>query len=891
MTDNNDIAIIGLSGIFPEADTIEDYWENIVNKRESIQHFSDDFLVEQGVKEDLLNNSNYVKAGTVLNGAKEFDAQFFDYTPREAEIMDPQQRKFLEVAWAAYENAGYATDSDSRNYRVGVFGGITMNTYILQNLIKQEDIIGLVDEQQIMIGNDKDYLTSRVSYKLNFVGPSIVVQTGCSSSLYAIHLACQSILIGESYMALAGGSSIRMPLNQGYMYYPSGTYSKNGHCYTFDKRANGSVAGSGVGVVVLKRFEDAVKDNDTIHAIIKGSSIGNDGINKAAFNVSSLNGQARVIEEALALSGINPETISYVEGQGTATQIGDPIEFAALTESFKKFTNHTSYCALGSVKTNIGHLDTAVGVAGLIKVVMALKNKKIPSNSNFESPNENIDLENSPFYINRDLLEWKDTEFPRRAAINSVGMGGNDAFMILEEAPISEEQNVDKEANLLVLSAKTESALDEMKIRLNEYLINNSQKSLTDMAYTLQAGRNKFSFKSSFVFESYNDLLEQLRNSRNEISTNKKDIVFIFGGNGFQYINMGKKIYYNNAFFKDILENYNQKIEALLNINLLESILEFGSNDISKKQEINDVKYIELCLFLLEISLADLLKGIEVFPKYVLGEDVGLYVAAVISGRMSFETAVKILKQRSDFFDISAFLVLKVNAPFEVIKDYIENDMHLLKSYNDKIHLIKSNIESIYKLEFALSKLNIKNEKMFNFSLINQETEEHYEKFEFLNYSQECRFIVDGLDKQDSNTWSKNFMNQNFNKSLENLYEIEDQSNLQLIVIGYDNLLQEVLELSSHDKILSLLSGDDGRDYVHFLETIRFLWNTNSNIELEKLWTKEKVKRIPLPTYPFEKSEYWIEGKKQQTSIKKEILEKIENLSDEEVQLLLREKK
>ncbi len=382
--DNFDVAIIGMSGRFPGSKNIEEFWENLCLGVESVEFFSDEELSRGGVDSETLDDPNYVKASPTLDQVDMFDASFFGYSPREARDMDPQHRLFLECSWAALEHAGY--EADSYKGTIGVYGGTSMSVYLYfcatLPLIYHEQI-------PLLIGNDKDFLTTRVSYKLNLTGPSVNVQTACSTSLVAVHMACQSLLNNECDMALAGGVSLRIPQTMGYFYHEGGMVSPDGHCRPFDARAQGTTFGSGVGVVVLKRLVDAIADRDTIWAVIKGSAVNNDGSLKAGFTAPSVNKQAEVVKTALAMAEVHPETIGYIEAHGTATPLGDPIEIQALTQAFRTQTKRSGYCAIGSVKSNIGHLDVAAGVTGLIKVVLALKYGKIPPSLHFPNTESN----------------------------------------------------------------------------------------------------------------------------------------------------------------------------------------------------------------------------------------------------------------------------------------------------------------------------------------------------------------------------------------------------------------------------------------------------------------------------------------------------------------------
>ncbi|WP_337886323.1 polyketide synthase, partial [Fischerella thermalis] len=432
--DNDEIAIIGMVGRFPGANNVDKFWQNLRDGVESITCFTDEELVSAGIDSAVLRDPNYVKAGSVLEDIDLFDASFFGFTPREAEITDPQHRLFLESAWEALENAGY--NSETYTGRIGLYAGVAFSSYFFTNLYPNRDLTQLVDDFQTFIGNDKDHLPTQTSYKLNLTGPSVNVQTTCSTSLVAVHLACQSLLNGESDIALAGGVSIQVPQKAGYLYQEGGINSPDGHCRAFDANAQGTVFGDGLGIVVLKRLADALADRDYIHAVIKGSAINNDGSLKVGYTAPSVDGQREVILEALALAGVEPETITYIETHGTGTPLGDPIEIAALTQAFRRSSDKKGFCAIGSAKTNVGHLNTAAGVTGLIKTVQALKNKQIPPSLHFQQPNPQIDFANSPFYVNTKLTEWKTDGTPRRAGVSSFGIGGTNAHVILEEAPV-----------------------------------------------------------------------------------------------------------------------------------------------------------------------------------------------------------------------------------------------------------------------------------------------------------------------------------------------------------------------------------------------------------------------------------------------------------------------
>ena len=427
---NEKIAIIGMAGRFPGAKNIDEFWQNLRNGVNSIQILDDDELLEAGVAPELLNHPRYVKAYSSFEDVEYFDADFFNYSPKEAEIIDPQHRVFLECAWEALENAGYVPDKYTGS--IGVYGGAALNSYII-NLYNDTKLRNSLDKVQVVVSNVMGLMPTRVSYKLNLRGPSCGVQTGCSTSLVSVHLACQSLLAQECDIALAGGVTITGAEKSGYLYTEEGIASPDGYCRAFDAEAQGTVFGNGVGIVVLKCLSQAISDRDYIYAVIKGSAINNDGSNKVGLTAPSVTGQADAIANALAKAKVTPETISYIETHGTGTTLGDPIEISALNRVFAKIRQSHS-CAIGSVKTNLGHLDAAAGITGLIKTVLALKHQQIPPSLNFKTSNPQLNLENTPFYVNAKLVDWQRNGNPRRAGVSSFGMGGTNAHLILEEA-------------------------------------------------------------------------------------------------------------------------------------------------------------------------------------------------------------------------------------------------------------------------------------------------------------------------------------------------------------------------------------------------------------------------------------------------------------------------
>jgi len=470
ISESADIAIIGMAGRFPGAANVDEFWRNLCGGEESLSFFTHEELLERGLNPDLLKDPEYVRAGAVLEDIDLFDAPFFGFSPREAELTDPQHRLLLECAWESLEHAGYSSENSEAH--IGVYAGTAMNSYILKNLVCNPDVMRSADDFQLAIGNDKDYIATRISHHLNLRGPAINVGTACSTSLVAVHLACRSLLNGQCDMALAGGVSVKVTQDKGYVYREGGILSSDGHCRTFDADAKGTVLNaSGMGMVVLKRLDEALAYRDCVHAVIRGSAVNNDGAAKVGYTAPSVEGQAEVIAEAQAVAGIDPETITYVEAHGTGTPVGDPIEMTALTRAFRAGTRKSGFCAIGSVKTNIGHLDAAAGIAALLKTVLALKHGMIPPSLNFTQPNPRIDFDNSPFFVNTELSQWKtDSAVPRRAGVSAFGIGGTNAHMVLEEVREVRNEKSLPTPRLIVLSAKTASALEQMTKNLGEHL-------------------------------------------------------------------------------------------------------------------------------------------------------------------------------------------------------------------------------------------------------------------------------------------------------------------------------------------------------------------------------------------------------------------------------------
>ncbi|MEN9568408.1 MAG: hypothetical protein RLZZ69_3604, partial [Cyanobacteriota bacterium] len=565
--------------------------------------------------------------------------------------MDPQQRMFLECAWEALENAGYNSEAETRP--IGVYAGVGMGTYLLYNLSPDRELMESRGFLPTLIGVDKDYLPTRVSYKLNLTGPSVSVGTACSSSLVAVHLACQSLLSGECDMSLAAGVAVKVPQSEVTL-SPNEIAAADGHCRAFDAKASGTIGGNGIGVVVLKRLEDAIADRDRIYAVIKGSAINNDGAMKVGYTAPSEAGQTRAIKAAQIMAEVEPETITYMEAHGTGTALGDPIEVAAMTEAFRANSNNKKdkkgYCAIGSVKTNVGHLDAAAGITGLIKTVLSLDRQLLPPSINFESANPQIDFANSPFYVNTELCEWKTNGTPRRAGVSSFGFGGTNAHVVLEEAPVIEPSSPSRTRQLLLLSAKTNSALETATTNLLNHLKVQPELNLADVAYTLQVGRQSFNHRRLVLATDIEDALQALSEPQriltNSTEASDRFVVFMFTGQGAQYVNMAQELYQSEATFAQQVDICCELLQPQLKLDLRQLLYPTEAEAETATKQLQQTAITQPALFVIEYALAKLWMSWGVHPVAMIGHSIGEYVAATLSGVFSLEDALALVTAR-----------------------------------------------------------------------------------------------------------------------------------------------------------------------------------------------------------------------------------------------------
>ncbi|MEG4589522.1 beta-ketoacyl synthase N-terminal-like domain-containing protein [Microcoleus sp. MOSTC5] len=877
------IAIIGMAGRFPGAKNVDEFWENLRDGVESISFFSEQELESFGIDESVVRDPRYVKARAVLEDIELFDASFFGFNPREAEITDPQHRFFLESAWEALENAGY--NSETYEGSIGVYAGAgSYNTYLLHNLYPNRKLRELVGDFQLMIANEKDFLSTRVSYKLNLKGPSITVQTACSTSLVAISMACQSLLNYQCDLALAGGVSIGVTQKAGYFYKEGMILSPDGHCRAFDAKAQGTVSGSGVGIVVLKRLEEAIADGDYIHAVIKGSAINNDGAFKIGYTAPSIDGQAQAIADALALAEIPPETVSYIEAHGTGTPLGDPIEIAALTQAFSLETKKKGFCAIGSAKSNIGHLDTAAGVTGLIKTVQALKHKLIPPSLHFEQPNPKIDFANSPFYVNTKLSEWKAGKTPRRAGVSSFGIGGTNAHVVLEEAPTVEKPGESRPSQLLVLSAKTSSALDSATVNLSEYLKQHPDGNLADVAYTLQVGRRAFSHRRIVVCNDIEesvialDTLDAKRVFTSFQESKDRPVVFMFSGQGSQYINMSLELYQVEPTFREQIDLCSEILKPHLGIDLRYVLYPNAAQAEAATKQLKQTAITQPALFAIEYALAKLWMSWGVHPKAMIGHSIGEYVAACLAGVFSLEDGLSLVAARGKLMQqLPSGSMLAVPLPEQQVQAFLGNKLDLAVINGASMSVVSGATDAVDELAQKLLEKGVDCRRLHTSHAFHSQMMEpilqpfttQVKKVKLKSPKIPYLSNVTGNWITATEATNPSYYAQHLRQTVrfaDGLQQLLKDQNQILLEVGpgrtLNTLAKQHPNKGPEQIVISSLRHpqDQNSDLAFLLTTLGKLWLGGVQIDWSKFYADEQRYRLPLPTYPFERQRYWIEA-------------------------------
>lgn len=874
---NDGIAVIGMAGRFPGARSVDQFWDNLQRGVESISVFSDDEQRAAGVPDALLADPRFVKAAGVLDDIELFDAEFFGFTPREAEIMDPQHRVFLECAWEALESAGY--DSARYDGLIGVYAGMGLNAYV-HNVRSNVELARSIGRFHVVIANDKDFLTTRVSYKLNLRGPSVSVQSACSTSLVAVHLARKSLLASECDIALAGGVSIGIPHAVGHLYQEGGVLSSDGHCKAFAAGSDGFVGGSGVAIVVLKRLGDALADRDCIHAVIRGSAINNDGSLKVGYTAPSVEGQSHVIRAAHAAAGITADTIGYVEAHGTGTPLGDPVEIAALTHVFRETTSARQFCAVGSVKTSIGHLDAAAGVTSLIKTALCLRHGKIVPSLHCDRPNPHIDFASSPFYVNTTLKEWSRGAAPRRAGVNSLGLGGTNAHVIVEEAPAIETVSVTHRHQLLVLSARSSTALAASSDRLARHLRSDPSLELADVAYTLQVGRRPLAHRLVTVCDSAEEVIQVLErsggrcgNAPDTVAT--PSIAFMFPGGGAHHVNMGAGLYRHEPVFRQHVDRCLELLSPELGVNLRKHLYPAPGREADASQALQHTGVALPALFITEYALARLWMAWGIRPAAMIGHSLGEYVAACVSGVFSLPDALTLVVRRGQLLErIAPGAMLSVPIDEATLAPLLGGEVSIAAINAPSLCVVSGPVDAIADLERELDDRDIESHRVHiavgaHSPLVEPILDTFRQFLQKLSlYPPTIPFVsnVTGTWITERDATSPDYWVRHIRQTVrfaDGVKTLVERPVSVLLEIGPGRTLGSLPQADAGHAPLVVSSmrhpRDPDVDTRVLLNAVGQLWLASAEIDWDAMHGDERPRRVPLPTYPFERKRFWVD--------------------------------
>lgn len=863
-----EIAIIGISSRVSGAADWRQFWQNIAAGKETLRFFSREDLLAAGVDEALIDDPNFVGYASDIKDKDSFDSNFFDYTPDEGRFMNPQNRVLHECTWEALEDAGY--DPEDVKGGIGLYAGAfdDFQWRIYSSLVNRSEVI---PDFTLISLNNKDTMTNQVSYKLNLTGPSVAVQSSCSSAAVAIHLASRSLLLGETRLALAGGVRLSTTQAKGYLYKEGGVFSKDGHCRAFDKDASGTVGGDGAGVVVLKRLKDALEDRDHIYAVIKGSAISNDGNQKVGFSAPSVDGQVSCIKTAQQFARVSPDSISYIEAHGTGTRLGDPIEVESLNISFNRSKSFS--CPIGSVKTNIGHLDAASGLIGVIKTALSLKNRQLPPSINYTTPNPEIDFAGGPFYVNTTLQAWKARDnMPLRAGVNSFGVGGTNAHIILEEAPVVKEGDAHGRGFLLLtLSARTEHSLARYFDKLKAFLLAEPDVDMADMAYTFQLGRRAFEYRRSVVYKDRENLLQALETGtlKEQVirSREKQVVVFMFPGQGSQYPGMGKDLYEGNAFFRNEIEKGLAVLRLLTGEELRDVLFPIAGNE----KKIYETRYTQPLLFLQEYALARLLQFCGITPSCMIGHSLGEYVAACLSGVFSFEDALRLVTARGALaarMEEGAMLSLPITE--KEIEPYLDEHISLAAVNGEEQVVVAGNTAAIAMLMDRLNEDNMPFVKLFtsrafHSSMLDPLLEDFREILRTVTMNEPSLPFISNLTGRlitAEEATSAEYWVQHMRKPVRFAAGVDALLALNkdavFVEAGPGHTLTSMLKQRPADKVkpvcFNLLRSfkEEENDERYFIQRLGQLWAQGVTVSWKSWYGDEKRRRISLPTYAFE---------------------------------------
>jgi amino acid adenylation domain-containing protein len=872
------IAIIGMSGRFPGADDIGTFWNNLLEGKETTTFFNDQ-LLDSSLDKSITSDPTYVKARGVLKDATRFDAGFFGVNPKLASLMDPQQRVFLEVCWEALEYAGY---NPSYKGLIGVYAGMGNNTYYANNVIHHKGEVEKAGSFMVMVANEKDYIATRVSHFMNLKGPGLSIHTACSTSLTAVSMACRDLWDNRCDMAIAGGIAITSPVNSGHLYQDGGMFSSDGHTRPFDSAASGTVFSDGAGAVILKRYNDAVRDGDTIYAVIRGVGVNNDGSDKSSFTAPSVEGQAVAIAMAQADAGVSPESISYVEAHGTATPLGDPIEVEALTQAFGD--SGKQFCLLGSVKSNFGHLTAAAGVVGLIKTVLALHHKIIPGTLHYSKANSSINFSDSPFYVSANNVEWKQNSFPRRAGVSSFGVGGTNVHVVLEEAPVQSLSGPARSVSLIPVSAKNSERLDEAVGNLASYLENNSSTSIADTAYTLQTGRSSFGHRKFVIASSASEAVELLKNpnpvksASRELKSPASGVAFMFPGQGSQYVGMGANLYRDDIIFKEAVDRCAELFETHLGYDIRQILYPTKGNETQAAAELQQTSNTQPALFTIGYALAKLWMSWGIYPQALAGHSIGEFAAACIAGVMSLEDAIMLVAHRGRMMqEQPGGSMLTVRMPVAEVEVELPSALSIAAINGPSLSVVSGNDKDIEAFASKMEAKGIATKKLvtshaFHSPMMDPIVEPFRELVSKVKLHPPIIPVVSTAtatwltaeQATNPNYWSAHLrLPVRFAEAIKLIWT--DHPSLFLLELGPRNTATTLARMQSTEPGKQFAApslpdtAENDAEWVTMLFAVGQLWLSGIAIDGEAFYALEKRKHIPLPTYPFEKKRFWVE--------------------------------
>ncbi|MDN3638515.1 SDR family NAD(P)-dependent oxidoreductase [Simiduia curdlanivorans] len=879
--DEHAIAIVGMACHLPGALNLEQYWHNLRDGVESVHFYTDEELLAAGESPTLIANPHYVRAQPLLQYFDCFDAKFWGFSPQDAAVTDPAHRLFLQVAYHALEHAGHTGYDDEG--RVGVFAASGASLYWMDNLKTNPQLMADMGEFLVRhTGNDMNFLATRLSYELDLRGPSLNVQTACSSSLVAIHLAVQSLLGGECDMAIAGGSTVLLPQQRGYLYKEGEIMSPDGHCRPFDAKSAGTVFGSGAGAIVLRRLDDAIADGDTIHAVIMGSAVNNDGAQKVGYLAPGVEGQAAAIAEALELAGVKPADISYIEAHGTGTQVGDPIEFEALHQVYRGATQRRNYCRVGSVKSNIGHLGEAAGMASIIKVVLALKHQQLPPTVNFETPNPELDLSNSPFCFNNQLEPWPAINGARLAGVTALGAGGTNAHLVVKQAPaLKKKASIQDRQVLLVLSAKSSAAVRVMGRNLATALREQPDLSLADVAFTLQVGRRAHDYRRVLVAASREEaitLLEADESARvvDALASDKQpSLIFMFPGGGAQYAGMGAGLYQTESVYRAAFDACLACLDGPYAEQIRSLVLTQGDTQAAASKALEQPSRALPALFATEYALAKTLMAWGATPAGFIGHSMGEYTAACLSGVISVRDAMRLVLVRGQLFEeVARGGMLSIALAEQSARKYLLPGLDIAAVNAPELCVAAGPVAEIEQLQLSLEAKGIDCTRvridvaahsamldtiLEQFRACCRSIQFHAPKIPFT--SNVSGTWITQAEAMDANYWVQHL--RSTVRFADNVTTALSEDTRVLVEVGPGQVLTHLARAGTVQAYATLSAmrhprEQDG-DAERALRSFGHLWAAGIVIDWSHLWPREQRRRVPLPIYPFERKAYWIE--------------------------------